>query len=201
MKPYKNILVFLLGVFVAFLGVFFWNKSHKKQEEVINNDYYILSNQITKMNKMLVLEQDFSSFQTHKSSAFSIGNHQFLTKEMVLYSTAKAQVTYDLKKLKIEIDSVQKILIIREIPRPEIKIYPETKIHFMEDSMMNRFDKNSLNSITESAKKNMVKSINQDDLKVKAKEQLINNLNEIFVLARFLNYTIKDETQELGSIL
>lgn len=153
------------------------------------------------MNKMLVLEQNFSSFQTHKSEAFSIGKMRVLPKEMVLYSTAKAQVSYDMKKLKIDVDSTQKKLIIKEIPEAEIKIYPDVKIHFMDDYAVNRFKKQEFNDIMESAKRNMEKSINQNQLKAEGRKQLITNLNDIFILAKALNYSIEDETKQLDKSL
>ena len=200
-KSYKNIFVFLFGALFAYLLVFFFQKNTEKEAEAINKDYYILSNQIEKMNKMIVLEQNFSSFQTHKISAFELGAIEFLSKEMVLYTTAKAQVTYDLKKLKMEVDSTNKKLIIKEIPEAEIKIYPDVKIHFMDDYAVNRFSKADLNNIMESAKKNMTKSINQTKLKEEGRQQLISNLQDIFVLAKSLNYTIEDETKTLPSVL
>lgn len=153
------------------------------------------------MNKMVVLEQNFSSFQTHKSSIFKVGKIDVFPKEMVLYSTAKAQVFYDLKRLKVEINTVRKKLIIKKLPSPETKIYPEVKIHFMDDSVVNRFSKSDLNSIMESAKKNMVKSIDQEKLGAEAKKQLMTNLSEIFVLARYLGYRIEDDTGELKDLL
>ena len=198
----RNIFIFLFGAFFSFLLAYFYINFNKKEEtEAINKDYYILNNQINKVNKMIVLEQNFSSFQTHKSSAFRLGNIDVFPKEMVLYSTAKAQVSYDLKKMKIEVDSIQKKLIVKELPSPEVKIFPEVKIHFMDDYAVNRFSKTDLNNILESAKRNMRKNINQEKLKSDAKKQLLSNLDEIFVLARFLDYKIEDETQQLNEIL
>ena len=198
---FKNIFIFLFGAFFSFLLAYFYINFNKEESQVINKDYYILNNQIDKLNKMIVLEQNFSSFQTHKSSAFRLGNIDIFPKEMVLYSTAKAQVSYDLKKMKIEVDSIQKKLIIKELPSPEVKIFPEVKIHFMDDYAVNRFSKTDLNNILESAKRNMRKNINQEKLKSDAKKQLLSNLDEIFVLARFLDYKIEDETQQLNEIL
>lgn len=197
----KNIFFFLAGAIFSFLLGNFWNNLKSDTPDAINKNFYILSNQISKMNKMLVLEQNFSSFQTHKSEAFSIGKVRVLPKEMVLYSTAKAQVSYDMKKLNIEVDSIQKKLIIKEIPEAEIKIYPDVKIHFMDDYAVNRFKKEDLNHIMASAKQNMEKSIDQNQLKVKGKEQLISNLNDIFVLAKTLNYSIEDQTKTLDKSL
>ena len=198
---FKNIFIFLFGAFFSFLLAYFYINFNKEESQVINKDYYILNNQIDKLNKMIVLEQNFSSFQTHKSSAFRLGNIDVFPKEMVLYSTAKAQVSYDLKKMKIEVDSIQKKLIVKELPSREVKIFPEVKIHFMDDYAVNRFSKTDLNNILESAKRNMRKNINQEKLKSDAKKQLLSNLDEIFVLARFLDYKIEDETQQLNEIL
>lgn len=191
----KNKLIyFIAGLLVSFFAVFLY---FKNKEKTINEDYYVISNQISKLNKMVVLEQDFSSFQTHKSQAFQAGGYDFLPKEMVLYSTAKAQVTYDLKKMNMEVDSVQKKIIITQIPSAEIKIFPEVKIHFMDDYAINRFDKNEINQIVESAKENMRKSVDQNKLRNEGRKQLLQNLNEIFVLAKAFNYTIEDKTNSL----
>ncbi|KAF5278170.1 hypothetical protein FQR65_LT15796 [Abscondita terminalis] len=88
-----------------------------------------------------------------------------------------------------------------ELPRAEIKIYPDVKIHFMDDYAMNRFDQKSINGIMESAKQNMVKSVDQKKLEQEGHQQLVHNLNDIFVLAKALNYKIEDKTGELKGII
>ncbi|OPB84587.1 DUF4230 domain-containing protein [Elizabethkingia occulta] len=191
----------LIGILSTLLVVSVWRGCKEKKAEAINQDYYLISNQISKMNKMVVLEQNFSSFQTHKSAAFKFGGYDILPKEMVLYTTAKAQVTYDLKQMKIDVDTINKKLVITELPRAEIKIYPDVKIHFMDDYAMNRFDQKSINGIMESAKQNMVKSVDKKKLEQEGHEQLVKNINDIFVLAKALNYKIEDKTGELKGII
>ncbi|MDV3774740.1 hypothetical protein CMU14_16840 [Elizabethkingia anophelis] len=191
----------LIGILSTLLVVSVWRGCKEKKAEAINQDYYLITNQISKMNKMVVLEQNFSSFQTHKSAAFKFGGYDILPKEMVLYTTAKAQVTYDLKQMKIGVDTINKKLVITELPRAEIKIYPDVKIHFMDDYAMNRFDQKSINGIMESAKQNMVKSVDQKKLEQEGHQQLVHNLNDIFVLAKALNYKIEDKTGELKGII
>ncbi|OPB89216.1 DUF4230 domain-containing protein [Elizabethkingia ursingii] len=191
----------LIGILSTLLVVSVWRGCKEKKAEAINQDYYLITNQINKMNKMVVLEQNFSSFQTHKSAAFKFGGYDILPKEMVLYTTAKAQVTYDLKQMKIDVDTINKKLVITELPRAEIKIYPDVKIHFMDDYAMNRFDQKSINGIMESAKQNMVKSVDQKKLEQEGHEQLVKNINDIFVLAKALNYKIEDKTGELKGII
>ncbi|WP_313027901.1 DUF4230 domain-containing protein [Soonwooa sp.] len=197
MKNINTILSFVVGILLTIFCLLAWKGCHKEEAAVINKDYYLLTNQITKMNKMVVMEQDFSSFQTHKSKAFSIGGYDVLPKEMVLYTTAKAQVSYDLKKMKIDVDTVNKKLVIDALPQADIKVFPDVKIHFMDDYAINRFSQADINGIMDSAKKNMEKNIDYTKLKQEGNKQLIDNLNEIFVLAKALNYKIEDRTNTI----
>ncbi len=195
MTKYTGILSFIFGIILTVFLFLSWRSCNKKEDAaLINQDYYLITNQIQKMNKMVVLEQDFSSFQTHKSSAASIAGFDILPREMVLYTTAKAQVSYDLKQMKIDVDTVNKKVILQELPQPEIKIFPDVKIHFMDDYAINRFTQKDINGVMESAKKNMAKSVNQNNLKKQSQKQLKDNLNDIFVLAKALHYSIEDKT-------
>ena len=69
----------------------------------------------------------------------------------------------------------------------------------MDDYAINRFKQSDINGIMESAKKNMAKSVNQNQLKEESKKQLKENLNEIFVLAKALHYSIEDKTNTFPS--
>ncbi|KFC21703.1 DUF4230 domain-containing protein [Chryseobacterium sp. FH1] len=200
MTKYTGILSFIFGIILTVFLFLSWRSCNKKEDAaLINQDYYLITNQIQKINKMVVLEQDFSSFQTHKSSAASIAGFDILPREMVLYTTAKAQVSYDLKRMKIDVDTVNKKLILQELPQPEIKIFPDVKIHFMDDYAINRFSQKDINGVMESAKKNMTKSVNQASLKQQSQKQLKDNLNDIFVLAKALHYSIEDKTNTFPS--
>ncbi|MCG2792313.1 MAG: DUF4230 domain-containing protein [Weeksellaceae bacterium] len=200
MTKYTGVLSFIFGIILTIFSFLSWRGCHQKDDAaLVNQDYYLITNQIQKMNKMVVLEQDFSSFQTHKSSAANIAGFDILPKEMVLYTTAKAQVSYDLKQMKIEVDTANKKIIIEELPQPEIKIFPDVKIHFMDDYAINRFSQKDITGIMESAKENMAKSVNQNILKQQSKKQLKDNLNEIFVLAKALHYSIEDKTNTFPS--
>ena len=195
MTKFTGLLSFIYEIIININKYLSWRSYNKKEDAtLINQDYYLITNQIQKMNKMVVLEQDFSSFQTHKSSAANIAGFDILPREMVLYTTAKAQVSYDLKQMKIDVDTVNKKVIIKELPQPEIKIFPDVKIHFMDDYAINRFTQKDINGVMDSAKKNMAKSVNQNRLKEQSKKQLKDNLNDIFVLAKALHYSIEDKT-------
>ena len=117
-----------------------------------------------------------------------------IEKELITFTKTNAQVSYDLNKMKLEVDSVNKKLIIKELPNAEIRIIPSVEIQSMDDSFLDRFDQKDLQKITKSAKDNAYKTVNQNRLRAEGRKQLLENLDNIFVLAKALNYTIEDQT-------
>lgn len=195
MKTNSKILPFILGAALVLFIVLLWNALTKKQEDKVQNDFYIITNQIRKMNKMVVMEQDFSSMQKTKITSELFGGIlPDIEKELITFTKTNAQVSYDLNKMKLEVDSVNKKLIIKELPNAEIRIIPSVEIQSMDDSFIDRFNEKDLQKITKSAKDNAYKTVNQNRLRDEGRKQLLENLDNIFVLAKALNYTIEDQT-------
>ena len=195
MKTNSKILPFILGAALVLFIVLLWNALTKKPEDKVQNDFYIITNQIRKMNKMVVMEQDFSSMQKTKITSELFGGMlPNIEKELITFTKTNAQVSYDLNKMKLEVDSVNKKLIIKELPNAEIRIIPSVEIQSMDDSFIDRFNEKDLQKITKSAKDNAYKTVNQNRLRDEGRKQLLENLDNLFVLAKALNYTIEDQT-------
>lgn len=195
MKTNSKILPFILGAALVLFIVLLWNALTKKPEDKVQNDFYIITNQIRKMNKIVVIEQDFSSMQKTKITSELLGGMlPSMEKELITFTKTNAQVSYDLNKMKLDVDSVNKKLIIKELPNAEIRIIPSVEIQSMDDSFLDRFDQKDLQKITKSAKDNAYKTVNQNRLRAEGRKQLLENLDNIFVLAKALNYTIEDQT-------
>jgi len=195
LKTNAKILPFFLGAALVLSIFLVWNAFTKKTEDKVQNDFYIITNQIRKMNKMVVIEQDFSSMQKTKITSELLGGMlPSMEKELITFTKTNAQVSYDLNKMKLDVDSVNKKLIIKELPNAEIRIIPSVEIQSMDDSFLDRFDQKDLQKITKSAKDNAYKTVNQNRLRDEGRKQLLENLDNIFVLAKALNYTIEDKT-------
>lgn len=183
--------VLMLILFFSFKS--FLNPAKKTEK----SDYYILMNQISKMNKMVVLEQDVSSMQKTKL-AYEFFGSEITSSNIITYTKTNAQVSYDLNKMKLEVDSINKKLIITDLPNADIRIIPSVEIQSLDDSFVNRITEKDIKNVTEKAKATAIKSINQNKLRDEGRKQLMENLNSIFVLAKALNYTIEDKTGKIG---
>ncbi|MDR6922514.1 DUF4230 domain-containing protein [Chryseobacterium sp. 2987] len=197
MRNYKVIISFAAGV-LAMLILFFGLKSclnlGGKTEQ---SDYYILTNQISRMNKMVVMEQNTSSMQKTKMG-YEVFGKEVSSNSIITYTKTNAQVSYDLNKMKIEVDSINKKLVITELPDADIRITPSVEIQSLDDSFFNRISEKDIKNVTQKAKETAMKSIDQNQLRTEGRKQLMENLNNIFVLAKALNYTIEDKTGKLG---
>jgi len=161
------------------------------------SDYYILTNQISKMNKMVVMEQNTSSMQKTKMG-YEVFGKEISSNSIITYTKTNAQVSYDLNKMKIEVDSINKKLVITELPDADIRITPSVEIQSLDDSFINRISEKDIKNVTEKAKETALKSIDQNQLRSEGRKQLMENLDNIFVLAKALNYTIEDKTGKIG---
>ncbi|ROH99719.1 DUF4230 domain-containing protein [Chryseobacterium daecheongense] len=197
MRNYKIILSFIAGVLVMLLLFFGLKSCFNFGGKTEKSDYYILTNQISKMNKMVVLEQNISSMQKTKMSYEFFGN-EMTSNSIITYTRTNAQVSYDLNKMKMEVDSINKKLIITELPDADIRITPSVEIQSLDDSFFNRVSEKDIKNVTQKAKETAIKSIDQNKLRNEGRQQLMENLNNIFVLAKALNYTIEDKTGKLG---
>ncbi|MEC5158098.1 hypothetical protein RCH13_002016 [Chryseobacterium sp. MP_3.2] len=200
MKTNQKIGIFALGAAAMLLLFLIWNTVTKKSEDQVQNDFYIITNQIRKMNKLVVVEQDFSSMQKTKVTSQLFGGMlPNVEKEIITFTKTNAQVSYDLNKMKLDVDSINKKLIIKELPTADIKIRPSVEIQSLDDSFFDRFEEKDFKKITQSAKDNAYKTVNQNRLRNEGRIQLLENLDHIFVLAKALNYTIEDETGTLDT--
>ncbi|RNA62388.1 DUF4230 domain-containing protein [Chryseobacterium nematophagum] len=197
MKNNKVIISFLAGILIMVFLFFSFRSCFNVSNKTEKSDYYILTNQISKMNKMVVLEQNSSSMQKTKMGYEFFGK-EVTSNNIITYTQTTTQVSYDLNKMKIEVDSIHKKLIITELPEAEIKINPSVEIQSLDDSFFNRISEKDIKNVTQKAKETAIKSIDQNNLRTEGRKQLIENLNTIFVLAKALNYTIEDQTGKLG---
>src|SRR5690606_4549154 len=194
LKNRNTITGLIIGIVLMLLLFWAVKKCSSPDEPSVRNDYYILKNQITRMNKMVVVEQDFSALQKTKL-AYEIFGKQVSENEILTLTQTNAQVTYDLNKMVLEVDSVNRKLIIQELPSPEIRITPSVEIQSMDDSFLNRIKEYQIKKVTASAKADAQKRVNRAQLQQQGREQLMQNLNTIFVLAKALDYTIEDNTK------
>lgn len=185
-----TLFAFILGSIITFFGI----KSCEKKDS--NEDSRVIAYQIQKMNKMVVAEQSLAEIYTHtsKKSLPGLGSIYSSDKKVTMMINAKVQASYDLAKMEVELDTINKKIVIASIPPVDLKVYPDVDFFDMDQSIFNKFEKNELNEIKKRGIAQIEKKIDRDKIKKDAHQQLIQNLSDIYQIAKIYGWEIEDRT-------
>lgn len=114
-------------------------------------------------------------------------------KKALLVVNADVTVAYDLHQMKYDIDEKNKTITILNIPKEEIKISPDIQFYDVEQSKLNPFTGEDYNKINKQVRANLAKKIANSSLKKNAKNRLISELSQLFILTKNLGWTLKFE--------
>lgn len=184
------LLVFLVGV----LGTLVLTK----KEESATTETQLIYNGLEQISKLQVTEGYFTEVITYKDSKSYFNDLVSFDKKALVVVNAKAQIAYDLKKLDIKIDSLQREIYLKKIPEPEVTIVPDITYYDMQQSSFNEFTAKDYNQI----KKNVLAQLEQSkvvsDLKDQAHDRLFEELSQLMVLSLHFNWKVVDETQTIN---
>lgn len=188
-KAVKYILTFIVGILVALL--YFKKESHQNEKEQIQ----VILNEIKNVSKLVVTETNVSEMYNYESAKLYFFETIPFSKKVIIVVNAKVQVSYDLSKMEVEIDSIRKKVILKSIPKEEINISPEIKYYDFEQSVFNSFTKEELNKVNQKSIESIRKTIKTSTIKKDAKKQLIIELKKLYNMATILNWELIDETE------
>lgn len=188
-KVLKYILIFIVGILVALL--YFKKESHQNEKEQIQ----VILNEIKNVSKLVVTETNVSEMYNYESAKLYFFEILSFSKKVIVVVNANVQVSYDLSKMIVETDSINKKVIIKYIPKEELNISPEIKYYDFEQSTFNSFTKEELNKVNQKSIESIRKTIDTSDIKNQAKKQLLIELKKLYNMTTLLNWELVDETE------
>ncbi len=192
----KWIILILVGL-VLFFGYKYF--SSKGDTSVVEYDTALIQQQIKNVGKLVVTEGHFAEVITYKDSKKYMGDLLSFEKKAIVVINADVTVSFDLSKMKYDIDSINKIITVVEIPKEEIKIAPDFKYYNTESSTFNEFTGEDYNKINNIARANLAKKIQASTLKTNAKNRLLSELNSLFIVTKNLGWTMKYKDEVITS--
>lgn len=182
------ILIFMLGILAALI---YFKKSKNNSG---STQIAILQQGIKNVSKLVVSEGNFSEVYSYSDTDKYFFETIDFEKKLTLLVNAKVQVSYDLKALDIEIDSVHKKVILHHIPEEELNIIPDVKYYDFQQSILNTFTKEELNDIQEQALDKLLENAELSLIKTQAKERLVEELQQLLNLSKILGWKVEDQT-------
>lgn len=181
MKLLDSFGFFLFGAVAGALiyANYFSNQEFKDPMPDVNQK--ILLERVRKVAKLITVEGEFSNIHQYNDSYWS--DISILRKKAIIKVDAKVSVGYDLKKASFELDSENKLLLVRNLPDPEIlSIDHNLQYYDIQEGIFNSFTENELTSIGAVAKKKLEKAALNGPLMEQAREEGIESLEIIKLL-------------------
>jgi predicted nucleic-acid-binding protein len=188
MRISKYILVFFIGFFIAKFWYEKKEKNHKKEE------IQVVVNSIKNMRKLVVSKGNFSEVYNYSDSKKYFYDYVSFDKKAIITVNAIVEVGYDLSKLEIQIDSLQKKIYINKIPNEEITISPDVKYFDLQQSQFNAFSKEDLNKINQKSIEKIKQTVALTNLKTTAKTRFFEEISKIYQLSAVYGWQVVDNT-------
>lgn len=197
LTEFRKWIILILAALVLFFGYKYF--SSKGDTSVVEYDTALIQQQIKNVGKLVVTEGHFAEVITYKDSKKYLGDIISFEKKAIVVINADVTVSFDLSKMKYDIDSINKVITVVEIPKEEIKIAPDFKYYNTESSTFNEFTGEDYNKINKIARANLSKKIQASTLKTNAKNRLLSELNSLFIVTKNLGWTMKYKDEIITS--
>lgn len=169
----------LIGAFLGLvLGaiLMYWIFSltrKKRKRELIEHQSTIILDRIQRVCKLVSVEGDFAEIYNYENIKEGFLNITSKKKALLIIN-AKAQVGYDLKKIKLAADNDRKQIVLKEFPEPEIlSIEPDIQFYDIKNGLFNSFDSEDLTKLNQEAKSHIRDKIPESRLIDTAKKEAL----------------------------
>ncbi|RAR47570.1 DUF4230 domain-containing protein [Flavobacterium lacus] len=184
----KLIYIIIFGV-LLYLGYQYFTK--EKDSSTIEYNSALIQKQLRNVSKLVVTEGTYSQVMTYKDQKKYLMDMISFEKKALMVVNAEVTVSYDLSKIKYDINETTKTISITNIPEAEMKINPDIQFYSIDESTFNPFGTADYNKINKKVKAEIAKKMEKSKLKTNAENRLISELSKILILTNTMGWTLQ----------
>jgi len=183
----------LFGALITLIVLFTFKycEGKKEAEDLLVENSNLIQEQIKNVGKLVVTEGHFSQVFNYQNSKSYFSDLFSVEKKALVVVNAEVTIAYDLSKIEYQLDKVNKTLTITNIPKEDIKIYPDLQYYDIQSDFFNQFEVEDYNKIKQQVNQSLLSKIEDSDLKKNAKNRLISELSKFYILTNSLGWTLK----------
>lgn len=190
-----TVLALLIGLLIGGIVFYFYSKKTQQTTNKVNADL-VLEN-IRTACKIISVEGDFTDIYNHKDEKGVFFNVFTSKKQTLIIIKATAYVGFDLRKINLQVDPDKKLIYIGNIPEPEVlNIETDANFYDITESTLNKFSAEELTTILNAAKENITEQVTKSKLITLAKQQGLDFLQVIQLIAKSSGYAIEIENNQ-----
>lgn len=188
----RKVLIAIAAIVIIIL-LFRYCEFKQKDGGSIEYNTNLIQQQILNVGKLVVTEGHYSEILTYKNQDKYLMNMISFEKKALIIVNADVTVSYDLHKVKYDINEKNKTITILNIPKEEVKISPDIQFYDVEQSKFNAFTGEDYNKINKSVKEGLAKKIETSTLMTNAKNRLVSELSKILILTNSMGWKLEYE--------
>ncbi|NQZ45192.1 MAG: DUF4230 domain-containing protein [Flavobacteriaceae bacterium] len=162
----------ILGAIVTYWTIGLFRKKRGKART--KHQSQVLLDRIRSVCKLVSVEGDFAEiyrYEDNKEGFLQLWNS---TKKALVVIKAKAQIGYDLKKVKLQADEAGKRIILTDFPDPEIlSIEPDLQFYDIKNGWFNSFSPDDLTLLNQNSIEHIKQMIPESGLMETAKKEAL----------------------------
>ncbi len=191
----------LFGVIITLIILFSFKYCNDKREDkiVLKQSSALIQKQINNVGKLVVTEGHFSEVFNYNNSKEIFGDYFTSEKKALVVVNASVSIQYDLSKIEFEVDEGNKTLHILSIPEEEIKISPDLEYYDIQSDFLNPFEAKDYNDIKTIVNQSLTKKIEASELKSNAKNRLLSELSQFYILTNSFGWTLSYKKEPIQS--
>ncbi len=158
-----NFLEVFLGLVLGAILMYWFRQ--QKNKELTKHQSTVLLEKIKSVCKLISVQGDFSEiyhYENTKARFLSLVNSK---KKALIVIKAKAQIGYDLKKVKIEANNNSKTIVLTNFPAPEVlSVEQDLQFYDIKNGLFNSFTPEDLTALNQEAKEYIKEKIPESGL-------------------------------------
>ncbi|WP_167615053.1 DUF4230 domain-containing protein [Maribellus sediminis] len=182
----------ILGLVLGIAASNFYYKNRKEKQ--LHQQSVLLLEKIKQVCKLITVEGEFSEIFTHRDEKNMFFKLIQFEKKALLIVKAKVLIGFDLTKIRIEIDTPKRQVLLSQFPNPEIlSIDSDLEYYDVQKGIINKFGGTDLTALNKKSKEFIREKVAESDLFLIAQNQATDTIQVIRELIESVGWKLTTE--------
>lgn len=170
----------------------------KKRRELTEHQSTVILDKIKRVCKLVSVEGDFAEIYRYENIKDGFMSILSSKKKALVVINAKAQVGYDLKKIKLATNTAKKQVVLTAFPEPEVlSIEPDIQFYDVKNGLFNSFSPEDLTELNQNAKQHIREKIPDSGLIDTAKNEALQAVLLMESIVQTIGWTLDYSALEI----
>ncbi|MFV0248070.1 MAG: DUF4230 domain-containing protein [Tenacibaculum sp.] len=189
-----------LGILSGFaISYFIFQRyTQASKKSLTEKQSVVLLDKIKKVVKLITVEGEFAEIYHHQNTKEKFLGFLTSKKKAIILIKAKVFVGFDFQKIKMQVNTQAKTIVLSEFPNPEVfSVEPDISFYDIQNGMLNKFNAEELSQINKQAKEHILQKVTESNLMQTANKEALEAIRLMNSLAETIRWKLNYDSLEL----